>query len=63
MNSILVYIEINESGRAADVSLELCSKGRRLADRLGGQLEAIVCGSDLNDIEGQLYPYGVDTIL
>ena len=34
MNSILVYIEINESGRVADVSLELCSKGRRLADRV-----------------------------
>ena len=32
MNSILVYIEINESSRVADVSLELCSKGRRLAD-------------------------------
>ena len=63
MNSILVYIEINESGRAADVSLELCSKGRRLADRLGGQLEAIVAGSNIADIESQLYPYGVDTIL
>lgn len=63
MNSILVYIEINEAGRAADVSLELCSKGRRLADRLGGQLEAIVAGSNLADLEEQLYPYGVDTIL
>ena len=63
MNSILVYIEINESGRVADVSLELCSKGRRLADRLGGQLEAIVAGNNLADLEQQLYPYGVDTIL
>ena len=63
MNSILVYIEINELGRVADVSLELCSKGRRLADRLGGQLEAIVAGSDVADLEQQLYPYGVDTIL
>ena len=63
MNSILVYIEINESGRVADVSCELCSKGRRLADRLGGQLEAIVAGHDLSDLEQQLYPYGVDLIL
>ena len=63
MNSILVYIEINESSRVADVSLELCSKGRRLADRLGGQLEAIVAGNNLADLEQQLYPYGVDTIL
>ena len=63
MNSILIYIEINESGRVTDVSLELCSKGRRLADRLGGQLEAIVAGHNLADLEAQLYPYGVDTIL
>lgn len=63
MNNILVYTEINEQGRVADVSLELCSKGRRLADRLGVKLEAIVAGNGLTDLEGQLYPYGVDTIL
>ena len=63
MNSILVYIEINESGRVADVSLELCSKGRRLADRLGGQREAIEAGNHLAGVDPQLHPYGVDTIL
>lgn len=63
MNNVLVYIEINEAGRVADVSLELCSKGRRLADRLGVKLEALVAAHDIADLEGQLYPYGVDTIL
>lgn len=63
MNNVLVYIEINENNRPADVSLELCSKGRRLADRLGVKLEAMVLGHNIADIEGELYPYGVDTIL
>lgn len=63
MNNVLVYIEINESLRVSDVSLELCSKGRRLADTLGIQLEAVVASHNLCDLEAQLYPYGVDTIL
>lgn len=63
MNNVSVYIEINEQNRVADVSLELCSKGRRLADRLGVKLEAIVAGAAIEDLQGQLFPYGVDTIL
>ena len=35
-NNIIVYLE-NEDGRVADVSLELLTKGRVLADRLGRQ--------------------------
>lgn len=34
MNNIFVYIEL-EDGAIADVSLELLTKGRELADRLG----------------------------
>lgn len=63
MNNILIYIEMNEMGQVADVSLELCSKGRRLADTLGVKLEAVAAGYHLDTIEQQLYPYGVDTIL
>ena len=63
MNNILIYCEINENGRIADVSLELCSKGRQLADEMGNQLEAVVMGSDLKEVEAQLFPYGVDRIL
>lgn len=63
MNNILIYIEMNEMGQVADVSLELCSKGRRLADELGVKLEAVAAGHGLDTIGQQLYPYGVDTIL
>jgi len=61
MNNIFVYCEIEE-GKVADVSLELLTKGRSLADELGCKLEAIAIGSNLGGIEKQLYPYGVDVV-
>lgn len=60
-NNLIVYCEI-EDGRVADVSLELLTKGRVLASKLGVKLEAIAIGSDLKDIEAQVFPYGVDTL-
>lgn len=63
MNNIFVYCEITEDGTIADVSLELCSKGRKLANELNVQLEAIVIGSNLKNLNTQeLYSYGVDVI-
>lgn len=61
MNNIFVYCEI-ESGKVADVSLELLTKGRALADRLGCQLEAIAIGEGLAGIEKQLAKYGTDIV-
>jgi len=61
MNNIFVYCEV-EAGVIADVSLELCTKGRKLADQLHCQLEAVVIGANLSGIEKQLYPYGVDVV-
>jgi electron transfer flavoprotein alpha subunit len=61
VNNVFVYCEI-EDGKVADVSLELLTKGRKLADDLKCQLEAVVIGADLNGIEKQIYPYGVDTV-
>ena len=60
-NNLIVYCEYDD-GRVADVSLELLTKGRQLADRLGIKLEAVVIGDRLEDIEKQIFPYGVDTI-
>lgn len=60
-NNLIVYCELDE-GRIADVSLELLTKGRKLADRLGVKLEALVVGSDLDGIESQIFPYGADTV-
>ena len=62
MNNILVFCEVTEEQHIAEVSLELCSKARKLADRLNSRLDAIVIGNEINNIEGQLYPYGVDSI-
>lgn len=61
MNNLFVYIE-HEAGRIADVSLELMTKGRELAARLGVKLEAVVIGSNLNGIETVLARYGADTV-
>lgn len=60
-NNLIVYCELDE-GRIADVSLELLTKGRKLADRLSVKLEALVVGSDLDGIESQIFPYGADTV-
>ena len=61
MNNVFVYCEM-EGKHVADVSLELLTKGRKLADELGCQLEAICAGSDLADVEKQVLPYGVDRV-
>ena len=60
---ILIYFELTENEQIADVSLELCTKGRSLADRLGTELEALVCGSRLEGVGSLLHRYGVDTVL
>jgi len=59
--NIFVYCEV-ENGVVADVSLELCTKGRKLANRLKCKLEAVVMGNGLKDVEKQVIPYGVDTL-
>ena len=61
MNNLFVYCEI-EDGIVADVSLELLTKGRSLANQLNCQLEAVVAGSGLKEIEKQILPYGVDKL-
>lgn len=61
MNNIFVYCEIDE-GKVAEVSLELLTKGRSLADQLSCKLEAVVIGHNLEGIEKTLFPYGVDVL-
>ena len=61
MNNIFVYCEI-EDGVVSEVSLELLTKGRTLANKLGCKLEAVVAGSKLDGIEKQVMPFGVDVL-
>ena len=60
--NVFVYCEITEEGSFADVSLELLSKGRKLANELKVKLEAVAIGNRIVDPEKQLFPYGVDVI-
>lgn len=61
MNNIIVYCEIEDEG-IADVSLELLTKGRKLADELDCELEAVLIGSDLKGMDKEVFQYGVDTL-
>lgn len=61
MNNILVYCEL-DGARVADVSLELLSKGRQLADSLGVKLEAVALGADVSSVPQQVFPYGADIV-
>lgn len=60
-NNLIVYCEF-EDGKVADVSLELLTKGRQLANDLGVKMEAIVIGDNLKDVEKQIFPYGADVV-
>jgi len=61
MNNLFVYLEI-ENGKVEDVSLELLTKGRKLAGELHCQLEAIAIGNQLDTIGEQIFPFGVDVL-
>lgn len=61
MNNVFVYCEI-EDGHVAEVSQELLTKGRSLANQLKCDLEAIAIGHKLDDVAKQVIPYGVDTL-
>ena len=61
MNNVFVYCEI-EGKTVLDVSLELLTKGRKLANQLGCQLEAICAGTDIAGIDKQVMKFGVDKV-
>ena len=62
MNNVFVYCEI-EGTTVAEVSQELLTKGRKLADRLGVELHAVVAGTGIKGaVESQILPYVVDKL-
>jgi electron transfer flavoprotein alpha subunit len=61
MNSVFVYCEI-EDGQIAEVSQELLTKGKGLANELNCKLEAIAIGDQLDNISKDIFPYGVDVL-
>ena len=49
MSEILVLVE-ERAQKLADISREMLSKGRKLADQSGNTLCAVVIGADINDV-------------
>ena len=58
---VIVFAE-QDGGQLAEVSIELLSKGRELADDLGQGLAAILLGHRLTDQPKQLIAFGCDTV-
>jgi len=62
MDNVFVYIEI-EGTEVREVSQELLTKGRKLANELSVELHAVAIGTGIkNKIEDQILPYGVDKL-
>ena len=62
MNNVFVYCEV-EGTTVAEVSQELLTKGRKLANQQGVELHAIVAGTSIKgQVEDQILPYGVDKL-
>ena len=61
IGNVWVFVE-QEGGNIANVSLQLVSKGRELADRLGVKLEALLLGDNIADCIPELYSYGCDKV-
>jgi len=59
---LIVYCEITEEKQVADVSLELLSKGRKLAQQIGANLEAVVLTDRVGDALNRIMDFGVDII-
>jgi electron transfer flavoprotein alpha subunit len=62
MNNVFVYCEIDGT-TVEEVSYELLTKGRKLANELGVQLEAICAGTGITGkVEKEVLSYGVDVL-
>ncbi len=59
--SVMVFVQ-QDDGKMADVSLELVSKARELADRLGVKVSAALPGHKMADEAKKLVAYGADLV-
>lgn len=58
---VWVFAE-QEDGSLNEVSLELCSKARQLADRLGVRMGAVLPGWNVRELAGRLIAHGADRV-
>jgi electron transfer flavoprotein alpha subunit len=58
-NDVWVFVE-QRDGKPVDVSLELLSKGRKLADSMHGTLKSVVIGEAVKSLAIETFRYGAD---
>jgi electron transfer flavoprotein alpha subunit len=61
MSKVLIYGEV-KSGKLKKSAFELASEARRIADTLGGEVGAVLVGSDTEKFAPELGKYGVDKV-
>ena len=59
--NVWVYIEVS-CGKPRNVSLELLGEGRKLADKTGEKLAAVLIGENVGHIQGDLIAAGADIV-
>ncbi len=61
-HEVWVFME-QRAGKAADVSFELLSKGRKLAESLKGTLKAVVIGHEMKELAKRCFLFGATEVL
>jgi electron transfer flavoprotein alpha subunit len=59
---VWIFIE-QRNGKPADVSFELLSKGRKLAENLKSELKAVVIGYNIKSLASETFKYGASEAL
>lgn len=60
-HGVWVFAE-QRNGQLTDVAVELLGEGRRLANEIGTELAAILLGSGVEELCGELFAYGADKV-
>ena len=58
---VWVFAEQRE-GKLMQVAVELLGEGRKLAEEVGCELCAVLCGSGVEDLSRELFEYGADKV-
>lgn len=58
-----VFVETNEDGTAKNVGIELLNPGKRMAEKQGGQLVAVVIGSGVDEAVKAAGEHGADKVI
>ena len=60
-HGVWVFAE-QRNGELMKVAIELLGEGRKLADEIGTELSAVLCGHNVSDLAGELIAYGADKV-